>query len=65
MKWKHKLFIIGILITLIGFSFYPLFEDPFHEKEERVCFWEWLWREFYEKLWGEKEVEDEKEVCES
>lgn len=63
MKWKRKLFIIGILIALIGFSFIPLFPDPYHEKEEGVCFWEWLWREIHELLHGEKEVEDKEEVC--
>lgn len=59
MKWKTKLFLVGIAITLIGFSFYPVFEDPYHDKDDRVCFWEWLGKEIMEQIHGEKE----KEVC--
>lgn len=62
LSWKMKLFLVGIAITLIGLSFYPLFDDPFHEKEEKVCFWEWLGKEIMELVHVEKEPED-KEEC--
>lgn len=60
LSWKIKLFLIGVVLTLIGLSLYPLFEDPFHEKKEKICFWEWLYKEIHELLHGEKE---EKEEC--
>lgn len=57
LSLKMKLFLIGIAITLIGLSFYPFFDDPYHEKKEKVCFWEWLLKEISELFKGEKEEE--------
>lgn len=59
LSLKLKLFLAGIVIALIGLSVYPLFVDPYHEKEELVCFWEWLFKELHELVYGEKEVEEE------
>jgi len=42
---KKRWFALGALALLLGLSFLPLFPDPYHEKTEQVCFWEWLYKE--------------------
>lgn len=42
-----------IALILCG-TFARVFDDPFHEKTDKVCFWEWLGKELWELFAGEK-----------
>jgi len=50
--WIYVL-LITWSIEAMFLSVLPMLDDPFH-KEEKVCFWTWLYRECYELLYGEQ-----------
>ena len=56
MKAKYKFALMVVVIVVIGATFSPLFDDPFHEKTGKVCFWEWLAKEIWEFIHGERTV---------
>jgi len=43
-----------IVVGLLVLSFAPLFPDPWHEKTDLMTFWEWVYREVWEMIHGEK-----------
>lgn len=45
---KRDLAIIGFL----SFSILPVFTDPFHQKTEKIIFWEWAGKELWELYTG-------------
>jgi hypothetical protein len=51
---KLKIALIVVAVALLGLSFVPMWTDPYHEKEEPVIFWEWLYKEIVELVSGEK-----------
>jgi len=53
MNRKMKTLIFIVLVVLAGMSLYPLFVDPFHSKETKVCFWEWAAKEIWGLINGE------------
>ena len=55
VKINKKSVLIAVMIVLGGLSFMPLFVDPFHQKTEPVCFWEWIGKEIWEIFNGEVE----------
>lgn len=55
---KKKWLIIAGFGIVLGLGLLPLFPDPFHQKTENVCFWEWLAKELWEMIHGEEEVQD-------
>lgn len=56
MKGKTKLILVVVVSVLVCGTFVKVFDDPFHEKTEKVCFWEWLYKEAYKLIFGEKEA---------
>ena len=50
---RKKWLIIAAAVLLLGLSLAPLFPDPYHEKSEGVSFWEWLYKELIELVYGE------------
>lgn len=54
MNRKLKAILIVVAVVLLGASFVPMWEDPYHEKDEPVIFWEWLYKEIVELIEGEK-----------
>jgi len=52
MKEKTERAVVIILIFVLV-SFMPMFTDPFHQKLEKVSFWEWLGKEIWELWHGE------------
>ena len=55
MNKKAKTLIFIALVVFAGLSLAPLFIDPFHSKESKVCFWEWAGKEIWEIFNGEVE----------
>jgi len=56
MNKKLKAIILVAAVVLLGASFIPMWDDPYHEKEEPVIFWEWLYKEVWELIYGKKET---------
>jgi len=54
LKPRYKLLLIIVASVLILGSFARIFEDPFHEKTEKVTFWEWLGKGVWELMREEK-----------
>lgn len=44
--------VVVLAVILLG-TFVKVFDDPFHEKTEKVCLWEWLGKEIWEFIFGE------------
>jgi len=56
MKFSKKHLIIVVFVVIVAIaSFASVFPDPWHEKEH-VTFFEWVYREVHELMYGEKEV---------
>lgn len=55
MKQNKKYAIALILMIFVLGTFAPIFTDPFHQKTESVCFWEWIGKEIWEIFNGEVE----------
>jgi len=50
---KKHLIIIAVVAVLVVGAFASVFPDPWHEKEH-VTFFEWVYREVHELIYGEK-----------
>ena len=51
-----------VIVILIGLSLAPFFTDLFHQKDTKVCFWEWVGKEVYELIFGEISVDQRTRV---
>lgn len=53
MEKRTKYILISAGAGLLVASWLPIFPDPFYH-QDKICFWEWLRREIYEVLYGER-----------
>lgn len=50
-----KIVFVVMVVLVLSVTLLPIIPDPYYH-EELVCFWEWLWREIDEQLWGERMI---------
>lgn len=55
MKARTKYAILVVLVVVLVGTLAKVFDDPFHEKTEKVCLWEWIGKEVWGLIKGEKE----------
>lgn len=51
---KTKYIVAVVIAVILVGTLARVFDDPFHEKTEKVCFWEWLGKEIWKLIQGEK-----------